>query len=99
MHEYRQGKKNMETTNRLIKLDEVRHLVPFSRAKIYQLIKEKKFPQQLKEGGSSLWKMEDILSYIKNLGEKGKQNDAKNLEINTPFVESWSLATKGQLKS
>lgn len=72
----------MDTTNRLIKLDEVRQLVPLSRAKIYKMIKDEQFPRQLKEGGSSLWSLEDVLNYIKKLGEKGKQNDAKNLEIN-----------------
>ena len=72
----------METINRLIKLEEVMHLVPLSRAKIYQMIKEKKFPKQLKEGGSSLWRLEDIINYIKNLGEQNNEviDYAKNLK-------------------
>ena len=64
----------METNNRLIRISEVKHMVPFSRAKIYQLIKEEKFPKQLKEGGSSVWSLEDVLNYIKNLREGGNKN-------------------------
>ena len=64
----------MDTTNRLIKLEEVMQLVPFCRAKIYKLIKEEKFPKQLKEGGSSVWSLEDVLNYIKNLREGGNKN-------------------------
>jgi prophage regulatory protein len=65
----------METNNRLIRISEVKHMVPFSRAKIYQLIKEEKFPKQLKEGGSSVWLLEDVLAYIKNLREGHNKNE------------------------
>lgn len=65
----------MENINRLIRIEEVRQMVPFSRAKIYQLIKEEKFPKQLKEGGSSVWLLEDILAYIRNLRESGNKNE------------------------
>jgi len=72
----------MENINRLIKIQEVQEMVSFSRPKIYKLIQEKKFPKQLKEGGSSLWRLEDIINYIKNLGEQNNEviNCAKNLE-------------------
>lgn len=60
---------------RLIRLRDVQSLVPFCRAKIYKLIKEEKFPKQLKEGGSSVWLLEDVLAYIKNLREGCNKNE------------------------
>lgn len=65
----------MNNQVRLIKIKEVINMVPFSRAKIYQLIKEEKFPKQLKEGGSSVWLLEDVLAYIKNLREGYNKNE------------------------
>lgn len=65
----------MENISRLLKMREVRRMVPFSRAKIYKLIKEEKFPKQLKEGGSSVWLLEDVLAYIKNLREGSNKNE------------------------
>lgn len=75
-------KKKMENVNRLIRLREVKKMVPFCTTKIYKLIKEEKFPKQLKEGGSSVWRLEDVLNYMKNLGEQNNEviNYAKNLE-------------------
>ena len=46
--------------DRLLRFSQVQEMVPFSRAKIYSLIKQKQFPRQVKVGGSSLWKLEEI---------------------------------------
>lgn len=77
----------MENVHRLIRLREVKEMVPFSSANIYKLMKEKKFPKLLKVGGSSLWRLEDVLNYMKSLGEQEEQNSnevvidcAKNLK-------------------
>ncbi len=56
--------------DRLLRLSQVQEMVPFSRAKIYNLIKQKQFPRQVKVGGSSLWKMDEIIEYINNLQNK-----------------------------
>lgn len=65
----------MENMQRLIRLRDVQSMVPFCRAKIYKLIKEEKFPKQLKEGGSSVWLLEDVLAYIENLREGHNKNE------------------------
>lgn len=57
-------------SDRLLRFNQVRELVPFSRAKIYSLIKNNEFPRQVKVGGSSLWKLGEILEYINNLQNK-----------------------------
>lgn len=88
----------MENIKRLIRIREVQSMVPFCKAKIYKLIKEEKFPKQLKEGGSSVWLLEDVLNYIKNLGE---QNSNKNLIKNDSkyhicFDEVQKIGNKGK---
>jgi len=56
--------------DRLLRFSQVQEMVPFSRAKIYSLIKQKQFPRQVKVGGSSLWKLEEIIAYINSLENK-----------------------------
>lgn len=60
----------MEFEGILLRFGDVQKLVPISRAKIYDLIKQQKFPSQVKIGGSSLWKKEEIIEYINNLQNK-----------------------------
>lgn len=55
---------------KLLRFSQVQEMVPFSRAKIYNLIKQKQFPRQVKVGGSSLWKLEEIITYINSLENK-----------------------------
>ena len=56
--------------DRLLRFSQVQEMIPFSRAKIYSLIKQKQFPRQVKVGGSSLWKLEEIIAYINSLENK-----------------------------
>ena len=58
----------MHDDERLLRLKDVQEVIPFSRAKIYELIRKRKFPKPLKVGGSSLWKSSEIQKYISDLG-------------------------------
>lgn len=60
----------MEIIPILLRIKHVQQLVSLSRSQIYDLIKNEEFPKQVKIGGSSLWKMEDIIAYINNLENK-----------------------------
>ncbi|HCE2128182.1 TPA: AlpA family phage regulatory protein [Vibrio parahaemolyticus] len=64
--------------NRLIKLDEVMHIVGLSRVSIYNFIKKKKFPQPLSLGPrTARWKYQDIQNWIM---EKIQERDQKLLD-------------------
>ena len=58
---------NEVINEKLLRFKDVQQYVPFSRAKIYELIKEMRFPSPIKIGGSALWRSSDIQNYIKNL--------------------------------
>lgn len=54
----------IEIHERLLKIDKVEELVGFKKAKIYGLMKQGKFPKNIKIGGNTLWKYSEISKYI-----------------------------------
>ena len=55
----------------IIKLYQVQELTPLSRATIYRLIKEGKFPKQIKlSERSSGWIEQEVIDYINNCIQK-----------------------------
>ncbi|WP_044418503.1 helix-turn-helix transcriptional regulator [Halarcobacter anaerophilus] len=64
---------------RFLRIEKVMQYLPFSKGKIYNLIKENKFPKQVKVGANSLWREKDIKKYADELTEKYlKENLIKN---------------------
>jgi predicted DNA-binding transcriptional regulator AlpA len=53
--------------NRLLRLDEVRKIIPLSRPTIYRRIQEGKFPAPLKDGRCSLWEESKVRAYADQL--------------------------------
>ena len=54
------------TEDKLIKIDTVMEYVQLSKSKLYEYMKNDKFPKNHAIGGSSLWFMSDIQDYISN---------------------------------
>ncbi len=52
---------------RLLRLDEVRKIIPLSRPTIYRRIQEGKFPAPLKDGRCSLWEESKVRAYAEQL--------------------------------
>jgi prophage regulatory protein len=53
--------------NKVIKLNEVKHLTTLSTASIYRQIKEDSFPKQIKLGErSSAWFYEEIIQWLED---------------------------------
>lgn len=49
----------------LLRIKDVKKMIPFSTAKIYALMAKNEFPKQKKFGGASLWLKSEIVDYIK----------------------------------
>ena len=58
---------DMVTQYRLLRLDEVRKIVPLSRPTIYRRIQEGKFPAPVKDGRCSLWEESKVKAYAEQL--------------------------------
>lgn len=54
------------STERFIKLDEVKHRTSLSRAAIYKRIACGTFPAQVKLGTTSVWLEREVLAWIRN---------------------------------
>jgi predicted DNA-binding transcriptional regulator AlpA len=52
---------------RLLRLDEVRKIIPLSRPTIYRRIQEGKFPAPVKDGRCSLWEESKVRAYADQL--------------------------------
>lgn len=52
---------------RLLRIDEVRKIIPLSRPTIYRRIQEGKFPAPLKDGRCSLWEESKVRAYADQL--------------------------------
>ena len=57
----------MHQQDRLLRLAEVREMVPLSRPTIYRRIQEGKFPAPVKDGRCSLWEESKVREYIERL--------------------------------
>ena len=58
---------NRISLDKVIKLNEVKHLTPVSTASIYRQIKNKSFPKQIKLGErSSAWFYEEIMQWLED---------------------------------
>ena len=56
---------NQTELDRLLKLSEVRAIVPYSPASIYRMVSEGEFPAPLKLGKNrSAWRLSDIQQWI-----------------------------------
>lgn len=51
---------------KMLRLPDVKKIVPISTAQIYKLMAAGEFPKQIKVGGSSLWLLSDIEKYIQD---------------------------------
>lgn len=60
---------------RLLRRKDVQEIVPMSTAAIYSKMKDLKFPQVHKYGGTAFWKLSEIQEYI----EKGEEYVYKKL--------------------
>lgn len=56
-------------TNNLLRLAEVRKIIPLSRPTIYRRIQEGKFPAPIKDGRCSLWNEAEVRAYAARLSE------------------------------
>lgn len=54
---------------RLLRRKDVQKIVPISTATIYYKIKWLRFPKQIKNGGTAVWKLTDVMEYV----EKGEE--------------------------
>ena len=54
---------------RLIRMKQLLVKISFGKSKIWELVKDKKFPTPKKIGGITVWRERDINQYIKNLWE------------------------------
>lgn len=57
----------MQTQDNLLRLAEVRKIVPLSRPTIYRRIQEGKFPAPVKDGRCSLWEESKVRAYATRL--------------------------------
>lgn len=53
--------------DRLLKLGEVKDCLRIGTTYVYELIKQGKLPQPLKQGRASFWRASDIKKYIDSL--------------------------------
>lgn len=51
---------------KLLTITQVKEYVPFGVTKIYNLVKQNRFPKQTKIGGTSLWRLSEIQKWIEN---------------------------------
>lgn len=63
----------MSLTGRLLKLDDVLERYRCSRATLYRLISEKKFPAPMKLGSLSRWSESSLEQYEKRLEARGRR--------------------------
>ena len=56
--------------NKLLTIQEVIKIVGIKKTTLYNLIKEGKFPQQIKIGHLSRWRLSDIQDWIDNQQSK-----------------------------
>ena len=57
----------MQTKDNLLRLEEVRKIVPLSRPTIYRRIKSGAFPAPVKDGRCSLWEESKVREYADSL--------------------------------
>ena len=57
----------MSTNENLLRMDEVRKIVPLSRPTIYRRIKSGDFPAPMKDGRCSLWQESKVREYADSL--------------------------------
>ena len=65
---------------RLLKIQSVETYVGISKSKIYELVKQKLFPQPISIGASSLYSYVEIQNWIKDKkNEGGRKNYPENI--------------------
>lgn len=58
---------NHQPQSELIQIKDVMEMTTFSRNRVYQLMKEDKFPRNIKVGKGSYWKRKEINQWIEDL--------------------------------
>ncbi len=51
---------------KLLRRKDVQKIVPIATATIYNKMKELRFPRQIKNGGTAVWRYSDVMEYIIN---------------------------------
>ena len=57
------------------RINDLLELIPLGKSTIHRLIKQGKFPQPIKIGGSILWEREMLEDFFKSLHNDPVQND------------------------
>ncbi len=60
----------------LLRLADVRKIIPLSRPTIYKRIQEGKFPAPVKDGRCSFWEESKVRAYAQNLLQQHEKNQA-----------------------
>jgi len=69
--------------NKLIRLDGVLNIIPYSKSTIYDFMPRSLFPQSFKIGMRAIaWKESDVLALAKALSEEKTQSEIKELVNN-----------------
>lgn len=69
------------TTEKLLKIKDVKKYIPISTASIYNKMNELRFPNTYKFGGSVFWKLSEIQEYIDKGEEYVHQKLIKQKEL------------------
>lgn len=62
--------KEVSLEEKLLRIKDVQEFVPFSKSKIYAMVKDDLFPRPIKIGGSVLWEKSAIVEYIQKATKK-----------------------------
>jgi predicted DNA-binding transcriptional regulator AlpA len=72
----------MLNQNSLIRMNEVRKIVPLSTATIYRRIKTGNFPPPLKDGRCSLWEESKVIAYAELLLQQHQPEESQACSTN-----------------
>ncbi len=56
------------TEDRMLRIDDVMDMVGMRMSKVYRLVRQGKFPRQVKVGRQSLWRLSDVQNWIASQG-------------------------------
>jgi len=54
-------------SDRLIRMPELKSIVALSRATIYRLVQEGRFPQPVRQGRTSAWPLNEVRAYVESV--------------------------------
>ena len=56
--------------DRLLKIDQCLEIIPVAKSTWWQKVKEGKYPQPIRLGGSTFWRHSDLMTFISAKGER-----------------------------